>query len=152
MKINDEIDEKIKSAIDGNAHVLGIKKPRFVYGETESDIASYAADDAILTIDMKKVETEEELYFAIAHEMRHIWQLKENIRFYYKGYKTLQECQDEDIFHMQVAELDADAWAMIIMEQMYQTMPSLDSYSEKTRLAIHSWAENEILPTLEDIG
>ena len=85
-------------------------------------------------IEIKKGISSPDLYFAVAHELRHIWQYKTgalNIDTYnydssLKGY------------NLQPEEVDANAYATIVMNELFGLEPKFEGLSEEAKKAIHS--------------
>ena len=63
-----------------------------------------------------------DLLFAIAHELRHAWQIKENEAYWMNGYKSVKELGVED-YNLQPAEIDANAFGAIIMMDIFGVKP-----------------------------
>jgi len=96
-------------------------------------VAVYDQDtDTIFIKDLKKIPTIDEL-FAIAHEWRHVWQSKihpEDLN----DYRERAECQDLEDYNNQPAEIDANAWAWIVVSKMLggKGRPTFPSLSRET--------------------
>ena len=58
------------------------------------------------------------LFFAIAHELRHVWQLQNDEDFYFGNYKPRPEL-DLESYNLQPAEIDANAFAGLVMEECF---------------------------------
>lgn len=63
-----------------------------------------------------------DLLFAIAHELRHVWQIKENEAYWMAGYKSANELGIE-AYNLQPAEIDANAFGAIIMMENFRVKP-----------------------------
>lgn len=69
--------------------------------------------------------------FAIAHELRHIWQIRNDCDRYFANYKTSDEIGVET-YNNQLAEIDANAFAAIIMANFFGLRPLYNGLSKKT--------------------
>ena len=69
--------------------------------------------------------------FAVAHELRHIWQIRTNNSYYFSNYKTVDVCSSKDEYNLQLAEIDANAFATLVMIEFFQLKPSFDGLSSK---------------------
>ena len=75
--------------------------------------------------------------FAISHEMRHIWQAKSQD---FKDYKSSAELSIED-YNLQPEEIDANAFAKIIMEQELHLSPQFTGLSDVVKEKINERAK-----------
>lgn len=64
------------------------------------------------------------LWLSLSHECRHIWQAK-NSADMLKSYKTSADVQLQD-YNEQVAEVDAWAWAVIVLTDKFHVRPTLE--------------------------
>lgn len=69
--------------------------------------------------------------FAIAHELRHVWQIRTNPDLYLNDYKPVGELSVED-YNNQLAELDANAFGAIIMANLFGVKPLWNNLSQNT--------------------
>lgn len=83
-------------------------------------------------------------FFAIAHELRHVWQHKYN-RAVLGGYKPIDLCVSVDEYNLQPAELDANAFAYIIMNEFFGLQPQFNGLSDDVKNEIKKQAERIIL-------
>lgn len=81
-----------------------------------------------------------DIYFSIAHELRHVWQMKKHRFVYFKNYKTREELSVED-YNNQDAELDANAFGALIMESTFGVQPRFIGLSETTKNKIFALSE-----------
>lgn len=73
-----------------------------------------------LTIYLKKYEKPNpDQFFSIAHELRHIWQIKNDEQLYFSTYKPIDLCSSIEEYNLQIAELDANAFAGMIMMNFF---------------------------------
>ena len=75
--------------------------------------------------------------FAIAHELRHIFQHKNDEQFYLSNYKTSDNCSSVEEYNLQIAEVDANAFASIIMVEYFKLQPQWNGLSDKVINAIN---------------
>ena len=75
--------------------------------------------------------------FAIAHELRHIFQYQNNEQFYLSNYKTSDNCSSVEEYNLQIAEVDANAFASIIMVEYFHMQPQWNGLSDKVIHAIN---------------
>ena len=75
--------------------------------------------------------------FAIAHELRHIFQYHDNEQFYLSNYKTSDKCSSIEEYNLQIAEVDANAFASIIMIDYFHIQPQWNGLSDKVIHAIN---------------
>lgn len=75
--------------------------------------------------------------FAIAHELRHIFQYHDNEQFYLSKYKTSDNCSSIEEYNLQIAEVDANAFASIIMVEYFHMKPQWNGLSNKVIDAIN---------------
>lgn len=119
--------------------VLGIVRPNIEHDENDSSAMScYIPEE-------DKVRLQEDLgskeaYFTLVHELRHKWQLENQFEQYFLNYKEIEEI-DDDAYSMQKAEIDANAFAMIMMYQFYEDIPLFEDREEYKRKAIFERAQ-----------
>lgn len=75
--------------------------------------------------------------FAIAHELRHIFQYRDNEQFYLYNYKTSDKCSSIEEYNLQIAEVDANAFASIVMVEYFRMQPQWNGLSNKVIDAIN---------------
>lgn len=61
--------------------------------------------------------------FSIAHELRHIYQYQNNTKLYLSNYKTSDICSSVEEYNLQIAEIDANAFAAIVMINFFSIKP-----------------------------
>ena len=69
-----------------------------------------------------------DIMFAIAHELRHIWQIQYRQKEYLETHKTMDMTGLEQD-NMQLLEIDAYAFAAIAMMDFFHVKPSFDNFS-----------------------
>ena len=75
--------------------------------------------------------------FAIAHELRHIFQYQDHENFYLSDYKSSDNCHSIEEYNLQIAEVDANAFAAIIMVEYFHMQPQWNGLSGKVINAIN---------------
>lgn len=73
--------------------------------------------------------------FSIAHELRHIWQIKNHHDIYFSNYQTVDIIGTEK-YNLQSAEVDANAFASIIMVDFFHLQPQYHGLSDSVVSAI----------------
>lgn len=114
---------------------LEIPVPKISYDTSvffSSTMMAMCYDD---TIYIKPSKPNPDLLFSIAHELRHMWQLKNNESFYFRNYKNVTQL-DAEHYNLQIAEVDANAFAAIIMEDWFNLSPQFYGLSDKVVRAI----------------
>lgn len=97
--------------------VLNIPVPSvsFDISNFSSDTMMAQVNSAGDTIFLKEYDkSNQDQLFSIAHELRHIWQIKNNQELYLSDYKTVDIIGVEK-YNLQPAEIDANAFASIVM-------------------------------------
>lgn len=74
--------------------------------------------------------------FAIAHELRHIYQYQTDEKFYFSIYKSSNKCSSVEEYNLQIAEVDANAFASIVMTDFFSMKPQFNGLSNKVINAI----------------
>lgn len=75
-------------------------------------------------------EPNPDLFFAIAHELRHIWQLNYKREIYFTCYKTTNSCSSLKEYNLQPAELDANAFAGLAIIYFLNLQPLFEGMDE----------------------
>lgn len=74
-----------------------------------------------------------DLLFSIAHEIRHIWQIKTGKEIYFDNYQTIDTIKDTEKYNLQIAELDANAFAKIVMCDFFHITPLFNGLSDNVK-------------------
>lgn len=122
---------------------LKITKPiveEVLFLHTPTQLAEYVPADNVLKYRIGKISLD--IMFAIAHELRHKWQA-ENCPEIFQDYVNSTEI-NADQYNLQNAEIDANAYAMVIMESGFGITPQFKGLSEKVKKKI-SLRANEIV-------
>lgn len=124
----------IYTFIDIICNNLKIKKPRiqikhdtFVSGTV---LAAYDYKNKKIAInDPKSYDNKADLLFAIAHELRHKYQI-DNHKFDFENYKTSKELTTEE-YNLQKEEIDANAYACVVMMDLFGIKPLFNGLPTK---------------------
>lgn len=76
--------------------------------------------------------------FSIAHELRHIYQYQTDEKIYLSGYKPSNKCVSVEEYNLQIAEVDANAFASIVMTDFFSMKPQWNGLSDRVIDAIES--------------
>ena len=76
-----------------------------------------------------------DILFAIAHELRHAWQLQTDEELYFSNYKSANELSVVE-YNLQPAEVDANAYASVIMSDYFGLKPLFNGLPEEVTTAI----------------
>ncbi len=98
---------------------------------TSTQIAALTPDGILIRND---IGVTPELFFAIAHELRHAYQL-ENDRSLH-DYRTSDQL-DIDEYNAQPLEVDANAFAAVVMAEFFGTSPQFLNMPESIRQLIY---------------
>lgn len=79
--------------------------------------------------------------FSIAHELRHIWQMSNDRSYYFANYKPANACDSVESYNLQVAEVDANAFSMLVMSDFFGIKPLFNGLSEAVKQRIYKRAE-----------
>ena len=116
---------------------LKIKKPKKVeFGrlQTNTMLASYNYKKDVITI-KKEYQDKRDLYFAIAHELRHKYQIVRKI-YDFNNYK-LSDNIDLKTYNLQPQEIDANAYAALIMMSTFGVKPLLNGLDKDVKEKIN---------------
>lgn len=90
------------------------------------------------TIYLRKANLNPDYLFAIAHELRHIWQIQTNKSKFFDYYKPREDCNSVEEYNLQLAEVDANAFAAIIMTNYFHLQPQWNGLTNKVIKAINA--------------
>jgi Zn-dependent peptidase ImmA (M78 family) len=124
------------------ADVLGIEKPRIVLQAeanfpTKTMMARYEPQEN--TVYLKESLQMPDLCFAVAHELRHIWQRETDKEKYLGDYRIRAKC-DVKTYNLQLAELDANAFAACAMMETFGARPLFTGMEEEIVAEIFKYA------------
>ena len=129
----------IKEFITDVCELLEIRVPKISYDTTHFATKTTMAqcEPETNTIYLNKVDKPNPDYvFSIAHELRHIYQYQTDEKFYLSGYKPSNKCSSVEEYNLQIAEVDANAFASIVMTDFFSIKPQWYGLSGKVINAI----------------
>ena len=130
----------IEEFITDICELLEIPVPSILYDTSHFPTETTMAQCELTsnTIYLNKIDKPNPDYlFTIAHELRHIFQYKDNEQLYLSNYKTSDNCSSVEEYNLQIAEVDANAFAGIIMIQYFHLKPRWNGLSDKVINAIN---------------
>ena len=131
----------IEEFITDICELLKIPVPSISYDTshfpTETTMAQCELTSNIIYLN-KLDEPNPDYLFAIAHELRHIFQYQDDEQFYLSNYKASDNCYSIEEYNLQIAEIDANAFASIIMVEYFHIQPQWNGLSDKVINAINS--------------
>lgn len=131
------IEEFITDVCD----LLDIEVPKISYDTSHFPTKTTLAqcEPSANTIYLNKVDKPNPDYvFSIAHELRHIYQYQTDEKFYLSKYKPSNKCSSIEEYNLQIAEVDANAFASIVMTDFFSMKPQWNGLSEKVVKAIEN--------------
>lgn len=139
----DDIDEDeriIIEFVEEVSDILDIEAPEIShdtsYFESDTMKACYVPEENTIYVDIIGMPSPDDL-LAIAHELRHAWQCKNDKEKFSKNYKQRHECDSIEEYNLQFAEIDAHAFAAIAMGKCFGMTPLFEGFSEKLREKIN---------------
>ena len=130
----------IEEYITEICELLDIPAPSISYDvshfSTETTMAQCELTNNIIHLNKIDKPTPDYL-FAIAHELRHIFQYQDDEQFYLSNYKTSDNCSSIEEYNLQIEEVDANAFASIIMVEYFHMQPQWNGLSDKVIHAIN---------------
>ena len=141
----------IKNYISDVCKLLKIQIPFISYDTshftTKTMMAQCSPDGS--TIYLNKIDKPNPDYiFAIAHELRHVWQIQTNQVLYFSDYKPIELCSSIEEYNLQLAEVDANAFAAIIMIDLVHLQPQWNGLPNSVVTAIENRI-NTVIHSLE---
>lgn len=131
----------IQNFICGICELLDIPVPSISYDDSHFPTKTTMAQCELTSniIYLNKIDKPNPDYlFAIAHELRHIFQYQEDEQFYLSNYKTSDNCSSIEEYNLQIAEVDANAFAAIIMVEYFHLQPKWNGLSDKVINSINN--------------
>lgn len=133
----------IETFVRGTSTLLRIPQPKISYD------TSHLATDTMLgvvepvsnTLFLKSRKADFAAYYVIAHELRHSWQWRSHKDFYFRSYKTRDECATLDEYNLQAAEIDANAFSKVILSFYFGLTPTFETLSDAARTKISKRAD-----------
>ena len=106
---------------------------------TDTMMAQCSPDGS--TIYLKKYdEPNPDQLFSIAHELRHIWQIKKFQNLYFSDYLTVDIIGTEK-YNLQPAEIDANAFAGLVMIDFFNLKPLFEGIPNSIKTKIYERIE-----------
>lgn len=133
--------EEIRDYVGAVCALLSIDPPRIKEAEqlgTGTTLAETSADGR--TIRIKSGALSMDLCFALAHELRHVWQIRTDEAKWLDGYQPSSRL-DLAAYNLQPAELDANAFAAIIMINSFHRRPIFRALPEDVVKKTYARAE-----------
>lgn len=119
----------IDDYIDYVCNILEIKKPKVTFTDDKLRSTMMAGLDPINNKMIVKADMELiDALFAIAHELRHMWQHQYNAGYFFNDYKANTELSTEE-YNLQPAEIDANAFGMVMVEEITSVSPLFEGFS-----------------------
>lgn len=140
----------IKEFIADICDLLNITKPSVSFDtsnfQSETTMAECTLSGKIIYVKKYDKPNPDQL-FSIAHELRHIWQIQNDEKLYFSAYKPISLCNSVEEYNLQIAEIDANAFAGIIMIEFFHLQPLFEGLSNSVKLKIYERMK-EIASTL----
>lgn len=134
----------INSFIKRIASILRIEYPNIHYvSKLATDTQLASADYHTMTITIKSSASGYDLLFSIAHEMRHLWQMRYRSDMFL-DYSGANAKLSSDQYNQQEAEIDAHAFAAAIMRTGFGVTPLFNNMNEDTKKEIYRRADQII--------
>lgn len=124
----------IEKFITDVCELLEIEAPKISYDTSHFLTTTTLAqcDPSGNMIYLNKVDKPNPDYiFSITHELRHIYQYQTDEYFYLSEYKSSDECSSIEEYNLQIAEVDANAFASIVMTDFFSLKPQWHGLSNK---------------------
>ncbi|MBO7713957.1 MAG: ImmA/IrrE family metallo-endopeptidase [Methanobrevibacter sp.] len=119
---------------------MGIDPPELSYNtdhfSSDTMIAQCSPDGSTIFVKPYEKRPTMDHYFAIAHELRHVWQIRTDKNKYMADYKPVSLCGSIEEYNLQPAEIDANAFAAAVMMDAFGVKPLFENQSEKVKSEI----------------
>ncbi len=130
----------IQNFITDICNILNIPEPSISFDTsnfpTDTMLAQCSPSGDIIYLKKYNKPNPDQL-FSIAHELRHIWQLQNDEQFYFSTYKPVDLCDSIETYNLQIAEIDANAFAGIVMVEFFHLKPLFKGLSDSVKVKIH---------------
>lgn len=128
------VDEYIKKL----SEILKISVPKISYTDESFTSKSMIAQADLKnnTIYLKSKRPSPDLMFAIAHEMRHFWQWQNDKDLYFNDYKPRHLFDTVEAYNLQIAEIDANAFSVLIMVNFFNVKPLFEGLPDSVKQRI----------------
>lgn len=119
--------------------ILNISVPSISYDisnfSTDTMMAQCSPDGSIIYLKKYDKPNPDQL-FSIAHELRHIWQIQNDGQLYFSAYKPVELCNSTEEYNLQIAELDANAFAGLVMIEFFHLKPLFEGVPDSVKSKI----------------
>lgn len=125
--------------INDICNILNISVPSVSFDtsnfSTNTMMAQCSPDGS--TIYIKKIDKPNPDYlFSIAHELRHCYQVQTDIEWFLSDYKPINLCASTEEYNLQFAEIDANAFAGLVMVDFFHLQPLFEGLSDSVKAKI----------------
>lgn len=124
----------IEKFITDVCELLEIEVPKISYDTshflTTTTLAQCEPSENVIYLN-KVDKPNPDYVFCIAHELRHIYQYQTDEYFYLSEYKSSDKCSSIEEYNLQIAEVDANAFASIVMTDFFSLKPQWHGLSNK---------------------
>lgn len=130
----------VEDFINDVCELLDIEVPIISYDTSNflTDTTMALCNPILNVIYIKKTDTPDPDYvFCIAHELRHLYQYQFDEQHYLSGYTPSNNCSSVEEYNLQIAEVDANAFASIVMQDFFSMKPQWSGLSDKVVDAIN---------------
>lgn len=128
----------INSFVNYICNLLKIKPPIIIHKPesfpTKTTLAQISIDGKYLNV-RTSYANKSDLYFALSHELRHCWQIQSDFSLYFSNWEPSSKIGVEK-YNLQIAEVDANAFAAIILENIFCITPLWDGIPNSVKTAI----------------
>lgn len=143
----------MKDFVNDVSYILGIDPPNVSYNtdhfSSDTMLAQCAPDGSIIYV--KEPESiNPDILFAIAHELRHVWQIRTDKKKYLGDYRPVNLCKSLEEYNLQESEIDANAFAAAVMYELFDLRPLFSNLPEKVRDTI--WDRSKYFFFGENLG
>ena len=130
----------MKTYVKKICKMLDVQPPKVRYVQeldTPTKMAAYSPEKKTLYV--KDSLENYDLLFAIAHELRHLWQSENRKDMFDESQSSVGLSIEE--YNLQEAEVDANAFGMIVMSELFHVTPLFDGQTEEVKQAIQNRAK-----------
>lgn len=103
--------------------------------QTDTMMAQCKPDGSVIYI-KKITKPSMDYLFSIAHELRHIWQIQNDEGLYFSTYKPIDLCTSVEEYNLQIAEIDANAFAGLVMIDFFRLKPLFEGVPDSVKAKI----------------
>lgn len=116
--------------------ILKIKPPALIMAEddafsTPTMLAKLNATERTIYI-RKNIRRTPDIFFAISHELRHLWQFEKEFDRFCKGKYKIENAGSEE-YNLQPAEVDANAFGKIVMVEFFRLAPQFEGVPDAVK-------------------